>query len=134
MGYARILCQYSPSYHKQSSWGVLIISATFVRLVMVLTSSHAIQLHWAIFWRATPFSMCATSSNQVFKLQKALLKYTSLFKHLWVLLKNLTANDWLQPMDKVLQHFVINNTKYLILKIFCCVYIPSDRTFLQTYS
>ena len=46
-------------------------------------------------------------TNQVYKSYKSLRKYPSLFKLLWVLVKNLIINDWFQIMDKAIKNFII---------------------------
>ena len=63
-----------------ASFIVLVIFATFVRLVTVLTSNHTIQFHWGIIWRFTPFTTCATSTNQVSNSCSSLSKYINFFK------------------------------------------------------
>ena len=90
---------------------ILVIFATFVRLSMAIMSTHTIQIHWGTICRFIPFTICATSTKQVLNLQNSLSKYTNFFKGLWVLIKNLTANIWLNPW--------INQSNISLLVILC---------------
>ena len=108
--------------------------ATFVRLTIALMSAHTIQSHWGIIWKFKPFAMCGTPTNQVCNSQISFNNYTSFVKGVWVLFKNLTAKNWLQAMDKLIQNFIVGNTTHLTLNTFYSIYIPSKRALLHIFS